>query len=90
MRLLSMAAAFTVAMTVAVPLARAADCDSLWEERNSYYKAYGYCFKTERAIRRFGNDGCYIYNESEMRLPPAIRDRIQQIVRLERDLRCAF
>jgi hypothetical protein len=83
------AAAFTIAITAGVPLARAADCYSLWEERNSYYKAYGYCFKTERAIRRFGNDGCYIYNESEMRFPPQIRYRIDEIVRIERELRCS-
>ena len=30
--------------------ARANICDDLWVQRNSIYKAYGYCFKTPKAI----------------------------------------
>jgi len=29
-------------------------CDALWEERNGIFAIRGYCFKTERAIARFG------------------------------------
>lgn len=29
---------------------RANICDDLWVQRNSIYKAYGYCFKTPKAI----------------------------------------
>jgi hypothetical protein len=35
-----------------------ASCASLWYRRNQIYKDAGYCFKTARAIRAFGNAGC--------------------------------
>jgi hypothetical protein len=34
------------------------DCDSLWYLRNQIFDEAGYCFKTERAIYAFGNEGC--------------------------------
>lgn len=34
------------------------DCDSLWYFRNQIFSEAGYCFKTDRAIATFGNDGC--------------------------------
>ncbi|HRD77312.1 MAG TPA: YARHG domain-containing protein [Hyphomicrobiaceae bacterium] len=33
-------------------------CNELWEERNGIFAIRGYCFKTERAIARFGRR-CY-------------------------------
>ena len=33
-------------------------CDSLWYFRNQIFSEAGYCFKTDRAIEAFGNDGC--------------------------------
>jgi hypothetical protein len=33
-------------------------CQSLWEVRNWIYKEKGYCFKTPKAIKAFGNAGC--------------------------------
>lgn len=33
-------------------------CDSLWYFRNQIFSEAGYCFKTDRAIQAFGNDGC--------------------------------
>jgi YARHG domain len=74
--------------TLAAPAASAQDCQSLWVERNSYYKEAGYCFKTARAIAYFGNGGCYIYDESQIRFPPGIWARIRQIRRMERDMGC--
>jgi hypothetical protein len=89
MRLLSMAAAaFSVAITVGVPLARAADCEALWVERNSYYKEYGYCFKTAPAIRRFGNESCRYNNEADIPFPREIRNRILEIRQIEQTERC--
>src|SRR5947209_17261208 len=32
-------------------------CRQLWYERNAIYAQFGYCFKTEQAIRTFGR-GC--------------------------------
>ena len=65
---------------------RAQTCESLWVERNSYYKAAGYCFQTPRAIRYFGNAGCRL---GAVPLSRATRDRIAQIVRAERNLGCS-
>ena len=81
-------AAIAGSLTVAVAPARAQSCQQLWVERNSYYKARGYCFKTQRAIAYFGNGGCYIRDEARVPLTPAERARIDQITRLERRFGC--
>jgi YARHG domain len=70
-------------------VAIAQNCEQLWVERNSYYKAHGYCFKTQRAIEYFGNGGCSIQNEEDVPLTPRERNRIQQIKGQERALGCA-
>jgi hypothetical protein len=82
----ALAAAATLGATM--PPASAQDCQLLWLERNTYYKQAGYCFRTRRAIEYFGNEGCYIYNEAQVRFAPNIRRRIQDIMRLERALGC--
>jgi hypothetical protein len=46
------------AVSLAAAPAHAQSCQDLWTERNGYYQANGYCFKTARAIRYFGNGGC--------------------------------
>ena len=89
MRWLATAAAVvTVAATLGAPAARAQDCQSLWVERNSYYKNAGYCFRTRRAIEYFGNAGCYIYDERQLQFPPGVWNRILQIRQIERALGC--
>ena len=69
--------------------AQAQSCQSLWIERNQIYKDGGYCFKTERAIDYFGNNGCYVGNENALRLSRSDRQRIDEIVRLERAKGCS-
>lgn len=39
-------------------------CQALWEVRNWIYKERGYCFKTPKAIKAFGNAGC-LYDDIE-------------------------
>lgn len=68
--------------------AHAQSCQDLWVERNSYYKDAGYCFKTERAISFFGNQGCIYYDEGSVPLPRGIRARIAQIAAMERRNGC--
>ena len=63
-------------------------CESLWVERNTYYKDAGYCFKTQRAIAYFGNQGCMYNNEAAVPLSAYTRARINEIVRLERMMGC--
>jgi len=45
-----------------------ATCDFLYQIRNGIYKAHGYCFRTPRAISELGNDGCWITDQSKVRL----------------------
>ena len=91
MRLILIAATMLVAaatLAATVPVARAQDCQSLWVERNTYYKQAGYCFRTPRAIQYFGNEGCRYTSEAQIRFPPDVRRRIQEIIRLERAMNC--
>ena len=88
-RLLSTGAMLTVVVSLGTPPAQAQTCQSLWTERNQIYKDSGYCFKTQRAIDFFGNDGCSVNNENALRLSRSDRQRIDEIVRLERAKRCS-
>ena len=76
-------------LAIAASPSQAQTCQSLWVERNSYYKEAGYCFKTTRAIRYFGNAGCRYDDESSVPLSQQVRNRIAEIVRLERSLGCS-
>jgi hypothetical protein len=78
----------TFAATVGPTLAYSDKCNQLWVERNSIYKERGYCFKTERAKARFGNEGCRHYNEGSVPLSNRERVRIAEIQRSERDFGC--
>jgi YARHG domain len=77
-----------VSIDATITSAKAQTCQSLWVERNSYYKRHGYCFKTRRAIAYFGNAGCYINYEGNVPLSRAERIRIARIRALERALGC--
>jgi hypothetical protein len=72
----------------AITPAGAQNCAALWVERNGYYKRHGYCFRTARAIRYFGNAGCYITNQAAVPLSRGERNRIAQIRAVERTLGC--
>jgi hypothetical protein len=66
----------------------AESCDALWAERNAIYKDRGYCFKTERAKARFGNEGCKHDEEGAVPLSSDDRARIADIQRKEREQEC--
>eukprot|EP01037_Dinobryon_pediforme_P021526 gene21526-22414_t len=63
-------------------------CQDLWVARNQIYKDAGYCFKTSRAIRTFGNAGCQYDREGDLPLSGKQRNAIDRIVRLERAYGC--
>jgi hypothetical protein len=84
--MLTVMAATTLAAALAP--AYAESCHQLWTERNSYYKARGYCFKTERAISYFGNTGCKYQDDGRVPLTRGERNRIAEIKRLERAQGC--
>ena len=68
--------------------AYAQSCYQLWYQRNSIYKAAGYCFKTARAIQTFGNSGCMYDSEYGLPLSYNQRAAINRIVQMERSLGC--
>lgn len=63
-------------------------CSQLWTERNAIYKDAGYCFKTNRAIRTFGNAGCSFDDIADVPLSARDRARVADIQRDERDMGC--
>ncbi|TFZ57283.1 YARHG domain-containing protein [Methylorubrum sp. Q1] len=83
-----LAAAILVSLTASPALA-AFPCDELWGERNAIYKDAGYCFRTERAIRAFGNSGCKYDALADVPLSARQRADIADIQRQERDNGCA-
>lgn len=68
--------------------ARADTCEDLWFSRNEVYKAQGYCFKTTRAIRAFGNAGCAYDALEEVPLSNAQRRMVADLAREERARGC--
>lgn len=68
--------------------ALAQSCGDLWYSRNEIYKAQGYCFKTTRAIRAFGNAGCQYDDLEDVPLSSAQRRMVADILREERALGC--
>lgn len=77
-----MSALFPTASLAAFP------CDELWAERNAVYKDAGYCFKTPRAIRAFGNAGCRYDEIADLPLSARDRAKVAEIVEQERQNRC--
>jgi YARHG domain len=54
---------------------RQMSCGQLWYERNAVYAQYGFCFKTDQAIRTFGRR-CYAPYGN---LPSRAQDRVDLI-----------
>lgn len=84
---------FTLVLTLlglmtSLAQSQAQTCQQLWVERNSYYKAAGYCFETQRAIAYFGNRGCYVHGQRNVRLSRSAQRRVAQITAEERRLGC--
>lgn len=67
---------------------RQLSCQSLWEVRNLIYQQNGYCFSTARAQRAFGNDGCYITKQSQVRLNAFERENVAEIAAVEKAKGC--
>ena len=63
-------------------------CSQLWYGRNGIFKEAGYCFRTPRAIRAFGNAGCSYDDESDVPLSTRQRRAVNEIRREEQALGC--
>ncbi len=67
-----------VAMMAASP-AFAQSCGELYARRNGIYKDAGYCFRTPRAIRLFGNAGCQYDDVNDVPLSARQRQEVALI-----------
>jgi YARHG domain len=63
-------------------------CDFLYQIRNGIYKTHGYCFHTPRAISELGNDGCWIKDQSQVRLNRIEEANAATILRAETEKGC--
>lgn len=63
-------------------------CDALWTVRNTIYHERGYCFRTERAMETFSNDGCTVSNATQLTFNRFERSNIGRIVAVERAKGC--
>jgi hypothetical protein len=63
-------------------------CGDLWYRRNAIFARNGYCFKTDRAIRVFGNEGCRFYVEGDVPMSRAEREEVEIIRAIERRKGC--
>lgn len=76
---------FTLA---AAPVRARSLCDELWGERNAVYKEAGYCFRTARGIRAFGNAGCRYDDIADVPLSARERAKVAGIRREEGARNC--
>ena len=83
------AALLSTALLGAAPARAQYQCDELWAERNAVYKEAGYCFRTTRAIRAFGNAGCRFDDLADVPLSARDRAKVAEIQRQERASGCA-
>ncbi len=63
-------------------------CGDLWYHRNAIYARNGYCFKTDRAIRVFGNGNCRFEVESDVPMSQGERRELEEIRFVERRKGC--
>jgi hypothetical protein len=77
-----------LAGVIFMPALAQASCSSLWYERNQIYKDAGYCFKTSRAIRAFGNSGCSFDDIDDVPLSARQRAIVRDIAAQERRMGC--
>jgi hypothetical protein len=87
-RTVGLALLVLAAHALVVPAYAQGVCQRLWVERNSIYKAYGYCFKTQKAINYFGNAGCTYDNEGSIPMSRADKNTVLAIKKREQNLGC--
>jgi hypothetical protein len=73
---------------VAEDLQRLAECDILWEMRNTIYKENGYCFHKPKAIQVFGNAGCKFDDAGAVPMSSVERDNVAVIKNVEQRKGC--
>jgi hypothetical protein len=64
-------------------------CQILWDVRNTIYKQNGYCFKTRKAIKYFGNAGCKFDDAADVPLSAIERHNVLAIKKVEKQKGCS-
>lgn len=65
-----------------------ATCGELWQLRNSAYHDNGYCFRSARGRRAFGNSGCTFKRVQDVPLSRNERTNIKRIIEVEKRRGC--
>jgi YARHG domain len=63
-------------------------CQALYLKRNGIYKQRGYCFKTAKAIKAFGNAGCSYDDIDDVPLSPDQHKAVARMRSTERAKGC--
>lgn len=83
-----MPAIFPTAATAGDVQGDAYDCGELYVMRNQIYRDAGYCFKTAKAIKQFGNAGCQYDSLGDVPLSANQRSTIKDIRKSEKRQSC--
>jgi hypothetical protein len=83
-RLIAALALLTSAQSAMAQSLADLSCGQLWYERNAVYAQFGYCFKTDQAIRTFGRGCVPPYG----RMPNWAESRVAEIQAWERRKGC--
>ena len=67
---------------------QAKTCEDLWILRNSIWNDAGYCFKTLRAVKAFGNHACRYGDQSAVPLNDYQRANAKTILAVEAARKC--
>ena len=81
-------AILALVLPLATPSLAAFPWDEFWAERNAVYFEAGYCFKTARGIKAFGNAGCRFDDIRDVPLSARDRQNVAEIARKERENGC--
>jgi hypothetical protein len=63
-------------------------CEPLWTLRNSIYHDNGYCFKTQKALQVWSNEGCLYENAADVPLNGYESGNISAIKSVEQQKGC--
>jgi hypothetical protein len=63
-------------------------CGDLWYQRNAIFARNGYCFKTDRGLRVFGNANCRFWVEADVPMSRGERQQVEIIRDVERQKGC--
>ena len=67
---------------------RKLNCGELWFVRNAILDDHNYCFKTEKGISAFGNDGCAFHDIADLELNGFEQFNLKALSRMEQIKGC--